>query len=60
MSESGGQAAPREDYVLSPERDEVRNPRAVMHHYVVPSRTWYYIDAIPRFMKRVLAGELPL
>ena len=60
MGESGGQAAPPEDYVLSPKRDEVRNPRAVMHHYVVPSRTWYYIDAIPRFMKRVLAGELPL
>lgn len=57
MSESGGEPAPPEDYLISPERREVRNPRAVMHHYVVPSRTWYYIDAIPQFLKRALADS---
>ena len=57
MSESGGEAAPPEDYLISPERGEVRSPRAVMHHYVVPSRTWYYIDAIPQFLKRALADS---
>jgi hypothetical protein len=56
MSESGGQPAPPEDYVISPERQEVRNPQAVMHHYVVPSRTWYYIDAIPQFMKEAISN----
>lgn len=55
MCESGGKPAPPADYILSPKREEVRNPRAVMHHYVVPSRTWYYIDAIPQFVKRAMA-----
>jgi hypothetical protein len=56
MSESGGEPAPPEDYVISPGREEVRNPRAVMHHYVVPSRTWYYIDAIPQFTTRAISN----
>lgn len=57
MSECGGQPAPAEDYVISPKREEVRSPRAAMHHYVVPSRTWYYIDAIPQFMKRTVVRK---
>jgi hypothetical protein len=55
MGESGGEPTPPEDYVISPDRGEVRSPQAVMHHYVVPSRTWYYIDAIPRFVKSAAA-----
>jgi hypothetical protein len=34
--------APREDYVVFPEREEARRPRAVMHHYVADSRFYYY------------------
>lgn len=34
--------APREDYVVFPERAEARRPRAVMHHYVADSRFYYY------------------
>jgi hypothetical protein len=51
-AEMNGSAAPIEDYVVSPSRGEVGNPCAVMHHYVVPSRTWYYIQAIPRLVAR--------
>ncbi len=34
--------APREDYVVFPEREEAMRPRAVMHHYVADSRFYYY------------------
>jgi hypothetical protein len=54
MSDLGGRPAPPEDYNVSPERAEVLHPKAVMHHYVVPSRTWYYTDAIPAFLARVV------
>jgi hypothetical protein len=53
MGEMDSEIAPPKDYVISPSLAEIRNPSAVMHHYVVPSRTWYYTDAIPRFLKQV-------
>jgi hypothetical protein len=53
MGDLGGQPASPEDYNVSPVREEVLRPSAVMHHYVVPSRTWYYTDAIPAFLARV-------
>jgi hypothetical protein len=53
MGDLNGRPAPPEDYNVSPEREEVLHPKAVMHHYVVPSRTWYYTDAIPAFLARV-------
>ena len=55
MGEMDGGIAPPEDYVISPSLAETRNPSAVMHHYVVPSRTWYYTDAIPAFLKQIRA-----
>ena len=33
--------APREDYITVPRRKEVRNPRAVMHHYAGDLKRWY-------------------
>jgi hypothetical protein len=39
--------APRSDYRILPDRAEVRDPAAAMHHYVAESRTWYYIDGWP-------------
>jgi hypothetical protein len=35
-------AAPAEDYVLMPNEDEARHPRAVMHHYVHLSKRGYF------------------
>jgi hypothetical protein len=46
-------AAPSHEYMISPGLAETRNPAAVMHHFVVPSRTWYYTDAIPAFLKKL-------
>jgi hypothetical protein len=34
--------APAEEYVLMPDRAEVKAPRAVMHHYVADSKFWYF------------------
>jgi hypothetical protein len=53
MGEMNGEALPTKEYIISPDRTEIQQPQGVMHHYVVPSRTWYYIDAIPAFVKRV-------
>lgn len=53
MAEHTGRAAPAYDYLISPELDEIRSPTAVMHHYVTPSRPWYYSDALPRFLRQM-------
>ncbi len=53
IGKMGGEALPANDYAVSPVRTEIQKPTAAMHHYVVPSRTWYYIDAIPAFLARV-------
>lgn len=55
IGEGSGNAAPSDDYMISPSLAETRNPAAVMHHFVVPSRTWYYTDAIPGFLKKLNA-----
>jgi len=34
--------APRTDYVTLPRPPEVRECRAVMHHYVAESKRWYF------------------
>lgn len=34
--------APAEDYIVMPEREEVINPKAVLHHYVADSKPWYF------------------
>ncbi|MFZ0591719.1 MAG: hypothetical protein WAM39_14735 [Bryobacteraceae bacterium] len=49
--------APSHDYMISPGLAEIRNPSAVMHHFVVPSRTWYYTEAIPAFLKKLDAWK---
>lgn len=53
MAKYGGRAAPVEDYLIAPELPEIYAPTAVMHHYVTPSRPWYYSDALPRFARQV-------
>lgn len=34
--------APAEQYIVMPEREEVMNPQAVLHHYVAGSKAWYF------------------
>ncbi len=34
--------APAEDYIVMPEREEVINPKGVLHHYVADSKPWYF------------------
>jgi hypothetical protein len=55
IGESNSNAVPPQDYMISPSLAETRSPAAVMHHFVVPSRTWYYTDAIPSFLKKLNA-----
>lgn len=43
-------ALPPEDYVTMPERSEVLQPTAVMHHYVDTSSRWYFGHAWQRFV----------
>lgn len=35
-------AAPEEDYIVFPAREEVIEPRAVLHHYVAETKVWYF------------------
>ena len=35
-------AAPAAQYVVMPDREEVLNPQAVLHHYVADSKPWYF------------------
>jgi hypothetical protein len=58
MAEHGGQAAPAGDYLIAPELHEIHAPKAAMHHYVTPSRAWYYSDALPRFVRQTKLGAL--
>ncbi|HTQ30162.1 MAG TPA: glycosyl transferase family 2 [Opitutaceae bacterium] len=37
--------APAEDYLLLPDEDECRSPRAVLHHYVAHSKRGYFRQA---------------
>ena len=34
--------APAEDYIVMPTREEVINPKAILHHYVADSKSWYF------------------
>jgi len=34
--------APAKDYIVLPDRAEVRSPKAVLHHYVADSKPWYF------------------
>ena len=34
--------APASEYIVMPERDEVIAPKAVLHHYVEDSKSWYF------------------
>ncbi|MCU0527103.1 MAG: glycosyl transferase [Elainella sp. Prado103] len=34
--------APAEDYIVMPDRNEVIQPQAVLHHYVSDAKTWYF------------------
>jgi hypothetical protein len=34
--------APDEDYIVMPNREEVIQPKAVLHHYVADSKPWYF------------------
>jgi hypothetical protein len=53
VAKHGGQSAPAGDYLIAPELREIHAPTAVMHHYVTPSRGWYYSDALPRFVHQM-------
>jgi len=37
--------ADRQEYIVMPERSEVENPSATLHHYVAGSKEWYYKKA---------------
>lgn len=41
MAERPCAVAPREDYITVPQHEEVKNPRAVMHHYAGDLKRWY-------------------
>jgi hypothetical protein len=56
MRVNGSRPAPREEYRILPDRAEVRNPTAAMHHYVAESRIWYYVDGWPRIARDVRKG----
>jgi hypothetical protein len=58
MAEHRGQAAPACDYLIAPDLPEIHAPTAVMHHYVTPSRAWYYSDALPRFVRETTRDAL--
>lgn len=34
--------APAQDYIVMPKREEVIQPKAVLHHYVADSKPWYF------------------
>lgn len=34
--------APATDYIVMPNRDEVIQPQAILHHYVADSKPWYF------------------
>ena len=34
--------APAADYIVLPDRREVRSPKAILHHYVADSKPWYF------------------
>ncbi|MGD1874834.1 MAG: glycosyl transferase [Mastigocoleus sp.] len=34
--------APEKEYIVMPQREEVVNPQAVLHHYVADSKSWYF------------------
>ncbi|MEM1394502.1 MAG: glycosyl transferase [Cyanobacteria bacterium P01_H01_bin.150] len=34
--------APEKEYIVMPQREEVINPQAVLHHYVADSKSWYF------------------
>lgn len=36
---------PKSEYLVRPERAEVKQPRSVLHHYVAESKAWYYCYA---------------
>jgi glycosyltransferase involved in cell wall biosynthesis len=42
LAERACMAAPERDYVVLPAADEVRRPRAVLHHYVAESKALYF------------------
>ncbi|OUC11902.1 MAG: glycosyl transferase [Alkalinema sp. CACIAM 70d] len=42
MARDTSWVAPRQDYLLMPDRQEAENPQAVMHHYVADSKPWYF------------------
>ena len=56
MRVNGSRPAPGEEYRILPDRAEVRNPTAAMHHYVAESRIWYYVDGWPRIARDVRKG----
>lgn len=45
--------APESDYIVMPNRDEVINPQAVLHHYVSESKPWYFRNG----WKRIVSGK---
>lgn len=42
MARSDCAVAPKPDYILMPNQEEVLNPNGVMHHYVADSKPWYF------------------
>jgi glycosyltransferase involved in cell wall biosynthesis len=48
-------AAPAADYVALPSADEVRRPRAALHHYVAESKALYFRHG----WRSVFAGRIP-
>ncbi len=43
--------APSSEYIVMPRRDEVMNPKAILHHYVSESKSWYFRYAWKNYVK---------
>jgi len=49
--------APKKDYTVLPEYPEVYECNAVMHHYVVHSRKWYFQRNWRRFITEIISAQ---
>ncbi len=43
--------APEDDYIVMPNQEEGINPKAVLHHYVADSKSWYFRYGWKRVLK---------
>lgn len=51
MADKSRAVAPNEDYIVMPNREEVIEPKGVLHHYVSESKPWYFRYAWKHIVK---------